>query len=125
MNNRDPKLTALLFNECINAEDIDGMVSLMTDTHSLICYNEITSNNKESSRKVWLSFFKDVKNYKNNIERIESRDNIVIMAGTATCSNVESLNLNVLWSAIIENDKVSEWQVYEDTLENRKRLKIG
>jgi len=39
-------------------------------------------------------------------------------------SNVESLNVKVLWSAIIENDKLSEWQVYEDTIKNRKRLNI-
>jgi hypothetical protein len=29
MNTRDPKLTALQFNECINHQDIDGMTSLM------------------------------------------------------------------------------------------------
>ena len=124
MNTRDPKLTALLFNECINSEDIDGMVSLMTDNHSLICYDEVGSINKKTSREAWARFFKDVANYKNHFTRIESKDNSVIMIGNATCSNVESLNINVLWSAKIENDKLSEWQVYDDTIENRKRLKI-
>jgi len=46
------------------------------------------------------------------------------MTGKSACSNIESLNLNVIWSAIIENDKVSEWQVFEDNIENRKQLKI-
>ena len=124
MNTRDPKLTALLFNECINSEDIDGMVSLMTDNHSLICYDEVGTMNKNTSREAWERFFSGVKNYMNHFTRIESRDNFVIMIGKATCSNVESLNINVLWSATIENDKLSEWQVYEDTIENRKRLKI-
>ena len=124
MNTRDPKLTALLFNECINSEDLDGMVSLMTDNHSLICYDEVGSINKKTSREAWARFFSDVTNYKNHFSRIESRDNFVIMLGKATCSNVESLNKSVLWSATIENDKLSEWQVYNDTIENRKRLKI-
>lgn len=41
MNMRDPKLTALLFNECINAQDIEGLVALVTDNHSLICYDNV------------------------------------------------------------------------------------
>ena len=29
-----------------------------------------------------------------------------------------------LWTATIENARVAEWRVYEDTSENRKRLAI-
>jgi hypothetical protein len=124
MNTRDPKLTALLFNECINSEDIDGMVSLMNDNHSLICYDEIGSYNKKTSREAWVKFFNGVTHYKNHFSKIESRDNFVIIMGKATCANIEWLNKNVLWSVLIENDKLSEWKVYDDTIENRKRLNI-
>jgi hypothetical protein len=124
MNTRDPKLTALLFNECINSEDIDGMVSLMNDNHTLICYDEVGSKNKKTSREAWVRFFDDVADYKNHFTRIESRDNLVVMTGRAACSNIESLNKKVLWSAVVENDKLSEWKIYDDTIENRKRLNI-
>jgi hypothetical protein len=124
MNIRDPKLIVLLFNECINSQDIEGLADLMTDDHSLICYDNSDSNNKESSLKDWSTFFKDFPDYKNHFTRIESRDNFVIMVGKSTCSNSDFLNKKALWSAKIENDKLSEWQVYDDTIENRKRLKI-
>ena len=124
MNTRDPKLTALLFNECINSQDIEGLAALMTDDHSLICYDNNDTNNKESSRKAWSTFFHDFPDYKNHFTRIESRDNFVIIIGKSTCSNSDFLNKKALWSAKIENDKLSEWQVYDDTIENRKRLKI-
>ena len=57
MNKRDPKLAALLFNECINNRDIDGLVALMTDDHSLICNGHVDKNDKNSSREAWRSFF--------------------------------------------------------------------
>ena len=124
MNTRDPKLTALLFNECINSQDIGGLADLMTDDHSLICYDNSDSNNKKLSLKGWSTFFKDFPDYKNHFIRIESKENFVIMIGKSTCSNNDFLNKNALWSAKIENDKLSEWQVYDDTIENRNRLKI-
>jgi hypothetical protein len=58
------------------------------------------------------------------LSRIESRGDLVVIVGKSTCSNEEKLNTNALWSARIRNDKVSEWQVYEDNPENRKRLQI-
>lgn len=124
MNTLDPKLTALLFNECINKNDIEGLVELMTDNHSLITYGNKDTEDKESTRKAWADFFKKYPDYINHFKKIESRDNFVIISGESTCSNEKSLNSSALWSAIIKNDKVSEWQVYEDTDENRKKLKF-
>ena len=117
MNTRDPKLTALLFNECINARDIEGLGTLMADNISLISFGGPGTVDKEESIKAWSSFFKAEPEFRNHFSRMESRDNFVIIIGKNTYKNV-------LWSAIIENDKVSEWQVYDDTAENRERLKI-
>ena len=124
MNKRDPKLTVLLFNECINNRDIEGLVSLMTDDHTLICGGHIDTKDKISSREAWSSFFSMFPDYRNHFLRIESRENFVVIAGESTCSNEEKLNSNALWSARIQDDKVSEWQVYEDSPENRKILQI-
>ena len=66
MNTRDPKLTALLFNECINTQVLDGLVSLMTNDHSLICFDHVETTDKESSRIAWLTFFKSNPGYLND-----------------------------------------------------------
>jgi len=36
MNSRDPKLIVLLFNECINNQDVEELTSLMTEDHTFI-----------------------------------------------------------------------------------------
>lgn len=124
MNHRDPKLTALLFNECINHQDIEGLVDLMTDDHTLILDGHVNTKDKASSKDTWSAFFGMFPDYRNHFNRIESKDDFVVIAGNSTCSNEDQLNGNALWSARIYCDKVSEWQVYEDSTENRKRLQI-
>ena len=125
MNARDPKLIVLLFNECKRERDVEGMSQLMTDDHSLICYGHVDTTDKESSIAAWTSFFEDYPGYLNHFHRIESRDDFVVIVGNSTCPNEEFLNKPALWSAKIAGDKISEWQVYEDNVENRKRLGIG
>jgi hypothetical protein len=124
MNTRDPKLIALLFNECKNKRDYEGMRSLMSESMSLVTYGNIDTADKDSSSKAWLSFWEDYPDYLNHISWVESRNDFVILIGKSICSNNDFLNKNAIWSAKIEDDKVSEWQVYDDTVENRKRLKI-
>jgi len=124
MKSRDPKLIALLFNECINNRDIEGLVALMTDDHSLVCNGHVDTKDKNSSREVWSSFFRMFPDYLNHFSRIESRDDFVVIIGKSTCSNEAKLNTNTLWSVRIQNDIVSEWQVYEDRPENRSKLQI-
>ena len=70
MNKRDPKLTALLFNECINNQDIDGLVALMTEDHSLVCNGHVDTQNKDSSRAVWSTFFSMYPDYLNHVSRL-------------------------------------------------------
>ena len=117
MNRRDPKLTALLFNECINNRDIEGLVELMTDDHSLICNGHVDTKDKSSSKEAWSSFFSMFPDYLNHFSKVESKDDFVVMVGKSTCSNEKRLNTNALWTARIKNDKVCEWQVYEDSPE--------
>ena len=51
MNSKDPKLTALQFNECINNRDIKGLSSLMTEEHTLIVRDGEVVKGKESNTK--------------------------------------------------------------------------
>ncbi len=125
MNTRDPKLIVLLFNECKRERDVEGMSRLMTDNHHLICYGHVDAADKESSVAAWTSFFKDYPGYLNHFTRIESRDDFVVIVGNSTCPDEKFLNKPALWSARIEDDRISEWQVYEDTTDNREKLGIS
>lgn len=121
MLKKDPKLTVLNFNECINNQDIDGLSKLMTDDHTFNPHEEDSKHGKEAMKKAWMDFFKMFPDYKNHFSKLESRENFVIISGFSTCS-YKPLSKPCLWTAKIENDLVAEWCVYDDTTENRKLL---
>ena len=124
MNKKDPKLTVLLFNECINNQDINGLAKYMAEDVKLIMGNEVTQNNKEEAKSAWMQFFEMCPDYKNHFNRIESKEDIVCVVGFSTCSN-KLVDGPALWRVRIENDLISEWQILEDTEDNRKFLKLS
>lgn len=121
MNSRDPKLIALLFNECINNQDIKGISNLMTKDHVFIdrhgdCFGDMING--------WKEFFQNFPTYKNTFTRVESQESLVILIGYAKWS-IDSLEEDhAIWTATIENDLVAKWHIYEDTEENREKLSI-
>lgn len=124
MNTRDPKLTALKFNECINSQDIEGLTNLMTEDHTcIICRGGKVDVEKPKERmiKSWKKFFKMFPKYRNTFTRIESQDDLVIIVGYAFWSEKEPHD-PVIWTAKIDEDLVAEWSIYDDTEENRKKL---
>jgi len=123
MNTKDPKLTALQFNEHINNQDIKALSGLMTDSHTFIDREDEVTRGKEPMTKGWIEFFRSFPDYRNIFTRVESQDNLVILIGYATWSNGTQPD-HGLWTARIENDLVAEWRIYADTEENRKRLNI-
>lgn len=83
---------------------------------------EVTKG-RERMKKGWTDFFNHFPDYRNIFLRTESRGNLVIMIGYSECS-YEALHGPAIWTAIIEEEKVAEWRVYEDTKQNRQQLDI-
>ncbi len=121
MNVKDPKLTALQFNEYINNQDIEGLSRLMTADHIFI---DRANESYDDMVNGWKEFFSNYPTYKNYFQRVESRGNLVILVGYAKWSNDSLEKDYAIWTAKIENDLVSEWRIYEDTEENRKLLDL-
>jgi len=124
MNTRDPKLIALQFNEFINARDLEGLTSLMSETHTFIDSANDEYHGKDVMTEGWNEFFRRYPDYTNVFTKVCSRDNLVVMIGYSTCSNEPELDGPALWTTIIENDLVAEWRVYDDTEENRKKFDV-
>ena len=121
MNVRDPKLTVLQFNEYINNQDIEGLSSLMTKDHIFI---DRAGDRFGDMINGWKEFFTNWPTYKNIFARVESHDNLVIVLGYAIWSKESLEEDHIIWIARVENDKVTLWQIYEDTEENRRKLSI-
>jgi predicted SnoaL-like aldol condensation-catalyzing enzyme len=123
MNPVDPKLTALQFNEYINHQDIDGLSSLMTETHTFIDRKGGVDEGKERMTKGWTDFFKSFPDYKNTFERVQSHGDLVVLYGYATWEKGADPDY-AIWTATIEDDLVAEWRIYEDTEENKRRFDL-
>ncbi len=65
----DPKYIALKFNECINSQDLNGLVNLMTEDHCFIDISEELHEGREKMRKEWKNFFSLYPDYQNVFDR--------------------------------------------------------
>ena len=123
MNSRDPKLTALMFNECINARDLDGLVALMTEDHTFIDRENNRYEGRDYMSRGWRDFFNEFPEYRNTFLRVESADDVVVLLGYAEWTMGGERDYAV-WTAAIRDDLVAEWRVLEDTEANRESLGI-
>jgi len=122
MNKRDPKLTALQFNEYITNQDIKGLSSLMVEDFWVKVKKEPVWNRDMIDG--WKRFFNDNPTYQNFFTRVESRENLVILIGYALWSKDSKEEDHCIWTATIENDLLVNWRLYEDMEDNRKKLNI-
>ena len=58
MNSKDPKQIAILFNECINKQDIEALSNLMSDDHTFITEKGMFPNQKKQWFNPGSNFFK-------------------------------------------------------------------
>lgn len=118
-----PKSIALAFNDCINRQDLEGLATLMTDHHVFIDAADKTISGKFRCIEAWRGFFASFPDYRNHFERVFAIGERVVLIGYSACSDPRLAGAG-LWTTTIENARVAEWRVYEDTGENRKRLGI-
>ncbi len=123
MSTRDPKLVALLFNECINTSDLEGLARLMTDDHAFVDREGKVHQPKQVMVDGWKDFFGMFPEYRNTFDRVDSRDNLVVILGHAYWSKEKPYD-PVIWTATIFNGQVREWRVYADTPQNRKSFNL-
>ncbi len=123
MSPTDPKLIALQFNEHINHQNISGISNLMTEDHRFIDRAGSVVKGKESMTRSWINFFESFPEYRNTFNKVESQNNLVILYGYATWKKGDDPD-RAIWTAMIENDLVAEWRIYENTEENKKKFEI-
>ena len=121
MNARDPKLTVLLFNERINARDVEGLAALMTDDHTFADRENRVFSGRDAMTRGWARFFEELPDYRNVFDRLVSLGEVVVVTGHATWSKGGPPD-PALWVAKIRGDRIAEWRILADTGENRALL---
>ena len=125
MNKRDPKLVALLYNECINAQDLEGVINLMSVNHQFIDIKNRVEN-KDQMKESWKSFFEEYPDYINVFHTIISRDNFVILLGHSHSGKTQlSEALAFAGGAIPKPGKVDDGTTVSDYNEDEKERKIS
>lgn len=119
----DAQKIAVEFHAAINGQSLDELSSLMTANHVFVDTALNSIDGREASLDAWRSFFAMFPDYRNYVEIFAASDEEVMMAGRSMCS-VEQLKGPFLWRARIVDAKVLEWQIYADTAENRRLLKL-
>ena len=120
----DPKQIAIRFNECINRKDLDGLGRLMSEDHVLIDTEDESDEGKRSCLENWMGFFEIFPDYQNVVDKVDIDGETVVIEGKAKCSD-KRIEGPTLWTAKIEEGKIKEWRLYEDTPSNREKLRIN
>ena len=111
------------FNNCINRRDLEGLVGLMTDDHTFVDSAGGKCEGRESCQAAWRGFFKAFPDYRNEFKLLVERDDIVAALGRSHCSDPR-LAGPAIWVGMISGELLSEWRVYDDTPQTRRRLGI-
>ena len=109
------------FNDCINRQDLAGLVALMTEDHAFTDAEGNTIVGRDACRAAWEGFFAAFPDYRNVFESVRTDGDATTIAGRSVCSE-PALAGPALWSATIRDGLVAGWRVLYDTEENRSAL---
>ena len=112
------------FIECINRGDLDGLTALMTDDHTLAILDEAPLVGRDANADAWHGYFTAFPDYVIHPRHIAVKGDTVAILGTTTGSHLglpddEEMQLEVLWIAATNHEKVARWSIVDDTPDAR------
>ena len=119
------------FVDAINRRDPDAIAELMTSDHRFIDGMGEIVEGQERMRQGWKGYFDMVPDYYIKVSEAFESGDIVVMLGIAggTFTNDATLKLEnnwevpAAWRAVVEGDKIKQWQVYADNEPIRKIMR--
>jgi ketosteroid isomerase-like protein len=117
MNKTASEKIALKFVECINNQDLDGLVALMTEDITMVAYEDKPEVGLELLREGFRGYFSDYPEYKIHISKVTRSGNDIAMTGKTTGSHIPpeiEAQETVIWVAKIKDNLVSEWLIFSD-----------
>ncbi len=118
------------FIDKINHKDVEGVVSLLSINHTFIDGEGEVKRDYERIANGWRDYLTTQKSYRIYIRQIfELEDSVAIIGHTtgshlALSDEVEFHSEGVIWLAKVVENKISQWQIFRDSIENIKTLKL-
>ncbi|MDU1891412.1 MAG: nuclear transport factor 2 family protein [Dysgonomonas sp.] len=110
--------------EAINTADTDRLYDLMAEDHIFIDAHDNKVMGRDDMKQSWIGYFKMFPDYKIEINNILEKDSLLCILGYAggtykNLKNADNTNywrVPAAWTAIIEDNRVKQWQVYADNI---------
>lgn len=117
-----PEEVALKFIDTINSCDAEALGKLMTEDHLFIDPGDTTGEGRAHMIEGWKWYYGMVPDYRCEVTETFVSGNVVALLGRAmgtyskdgTLKKENYWNIPAAWRAVIEGDKVKQWQVYAD-----------
>jgi uncharacterized protein (TIGR02246 family) len=117
MKTTHPDRIALEFVECINNQDLESLVSLMTEGFTMITDRGDREIGREVMKEGFRGYFADYPEYKIHVEKVARSGNDIAIVGKTSGSHIPPRieeRETVIWIARIEDDLVAEWWIFSD-----------
>ncbi|HKV06213.1 MAG TPA: nuclear transport factor 2 family protein [Candidatus Acidoferrales bacterium] len=130
METRNPTTIVLEFIDKINAADVPGLCSLISEDHVFIDALGNRVQGREKMRAGFTGYFAWFPDYRISHEEIFEEPNAVAVFGSASGTYAVSGRLPkenhweipAAWKAVVRNGLIAEWHVYCDNQPARKLM---
>ena len=120
---------AFNFVEKINKHDLKNLIKLMSTDHTLIVFDNNPEKGKNIMKNAWKSYFDICPNYMIYISQYAIKNDTVSFLGRTTgshrkISRIDEFEETLIFTATIKNNRISKWQLLNDTPDNRKSVNL-
>jgi ketosteroid isomerase-like protein len=125
-----PAMVVLEFIDKINAADVRGLCSLMTEDHTFVDGLGNRVQGREKMRAGWQGYLAWFPDYRIQHERIFQQGATVAVFGSAsgtyaargTLSKENHWEVPAAWKAVVRDGLIAEWHVYCDNQPARRLM---
>lgn len=119
---RAPTEVARRFIDRINAQDVPGLVTLMTEDYRFIDATDQIVFGRETMKTAWERYFSWFPDYRIEVANIVATEDVVAIFGHASGSfsgkapdpRLAAWRLPAAWKAVVRDGQLAEWRVYCD-----------
>jgi hypothetical protein len=118
------KQIILDFIDAINCANVNRICDLMTIDHIFIDSQDNRTIGRDAMRQAWIGYFRLFPDYKIETNEIFEKDTMSCILGYASGTYMNLTNENnsnhwripAAWTAIVEDNRIKQWQVYADNI---------
>ena len=130
MREREIADVAFRLIERIDRQDLDGLLRLMTEDHSLLVFADHEMSGREEQCEAWKGYFDQCPEYMIHIQEMHVRGELAIIVGSTTGSHLglprlEEFRDPLIWTARVRGGAIPEWALHRLTDDNRERFGIS